>query len=449
MTRSRRRMIMLAALAAPLAAGGARANGFHVDEQDARATGRAGAVTASTDNASAIYYNPAGIAQLDGLRLDVGASLLGPHAEFTSVSDGVTTPAETQTFVLPQVYASYRPSRLVAFGLGFNAPFGLALEWPASSPGRTSVRSAELRTFFFTGALALELSRWVPGLAVGAGVDLVPASVRIARDVPFGSDVATAELGGDALGAGVRAGIIYRPPALPALSVGLSYRSPVALEFSGNADFDALPAYRANLPPDGDVRTSLTLPQTLTLGVAVRPIPEWEIEVDGSYRGWSSYDELEIELPDGNVERSPKDWEDAFTVRVGTELTLAERWAVRLGAVWDQTPVPSSTLDFQLPDADRIDLTIGVGARLTPNLHVDVGGMYVLPQERDTAMADAFEPPVKGRFDIDAWIVGLSVGLALDVGALDQRSDPNVQASLARCGGAPGDRSGASHSTCQ
>ena len=76
--------------AAALAPGLASASGFHVDEQDARATGRAGAVTASSNNASAIYYNPAGIASLTGVHVDVGGSLLRPSAEFTSAVDGGT-----------------------------------------------------------------------------------------------------------------------------------------------------------------------------------------------------------------------------------------------------------------------------------------------------------------------------------------------------------------------
>ena len=44
---------------------------------------------------------------------------------------------------------------------------------------------------------------------------------------------------------------------LPWLSLGLSLRSPVRLSFRGEADFDAPPAYRGSLPPDGEVRTQV------------------------------------------------------------------------------------------------------------------------------------------------------------------------------------------------
>jgi long-chain fatty acid transport protein len=390
------------------------ASGFHIDEQDARATGRAGAVTASTNNASAVYYNSAGIADLEGLHVELGASLVRPSAEFRSAVDGVTTSAETRTFVLPQLFASWRATDLLAIGIGAYAPFGLALKWPESSPGRTNVREADLQTFFITPTVALNLSRALPGLSFGAGLDLVPASVFLERDILFGSDVASVALSGDAFGVGARVGLLYRPPALPEVAIGVSYRSPVTLDFSGEVDFDANAPYRAALPPDGDTETSVTLPQTVSVGLQFSPVRELQIEVDGNWRGWSSYDRLDIELPDGSVDTEAKDWNNSLTLRLGGEYTIQERWSVRAGALWDEAPVPAERLDFQVPDADRIDLTLGFGARLTEQLRVDLGALYVLPQKRSTASASPLDPPVKGRFAIDVWVFGLSVGLALE-----------------------------------
>lgn len=391
----------------------ALASGFHVDEQDARATGRAGAVTASTNNASAVYYNSAGIADLEGVQVELGGALVRPSAEFTSAADGATTSADTRVIMLPQLFASWRATELLSIGVGAYAPFGLALDWPATSPGRTNVRQADLRTFFITPTVALNLSRAVPGLSLGAGLDLVPSSVYLQRDVLFGSDVASVALSGDAFGVGARFGVLYRPPALPQVAIGLSYRSPVVLDFSGEVDFDAEQPYRAALPPDGDAETSVTLPQTVSVGIAFSPVPELEFEFDGNWRGWSSYDRLDIELPDGSVDSAPKDWSDSLTLRIGGEYTIEQRWALRAGAIWDETPVPAERLEFQVPDSNRVDLTLGVGARITEQLTVDLGALYVLPQERSTASANPVEPPVKGRFAIDVWVVALSVGFEL------------------------------------
>src|SRR4051794_2439569 len=111
----------LPSIAAPLGlclfAASAHASGFHIDEQDARATGRAGAVTASPVNASTIYYNPGGLGQLRGWHLDVGTSVVGPSTSFVDATTGVQTDAKVEVFVLPQVYLSYRLSELVSVGI--------------------------------------------------------------------------------------------------------------------------------------------------------------------------------------------------------------------------------------------------------------------------------------------------------------------------------------------
>src|SRR5690606_6444722 len=138
------------------------ASGYHVDEQDARATGRAGAVAASAGNASAIYYNPAGIGNLEGLNVTAGGALVLPSAEFTSAADGATTEADTSAIVLPQLFASWRATELLAIGIGAYAPYGLALAWPESSPGRSIVREVDLQTFYISPTVALNLSRSVP-----------------------------------------------------------------------------------------------------------------------------------------------------------------------------------------------------------------------------------------------------------------------------------------------
>ena len=48
------------------------ANGFRLADQDAFATARGEAFVATADNPSAIYYNPAGITQLEGNNLRGG-----------------------------------------------------------------------------------------------------------------------------------------------------------------------------------------------------------------------------------------------------------------------------------------------------------------------------------------------------------------------------------------
>ena len=58
------------------------ASGFRILDQSASATGQASAFTAQADDASAVYYNPAGMTQLRGVQVSLGANLIGGSTNF-------------------------------------------------------------------------------------------------------------------------------------------------------------------------------------------------------------------------------------------------------------------------------------------------------------------------------------------------------------------------------
>src|SRR5205823_3812302 len=76
---------------------------------------------------------------------------------------------------------------------------------------------SSLRTYYITPAVGLNLDQQVPGLSVGAGLDLVPATVELEQAIIFGDPTnggtqGKAHLGGTAFGIGGRVGVMYRPP---------------------------------------------------------------------------------------------------------------------------------------------------------------------------------------------------------------------------------------------
>jgi long-chain fatty acid transport protein len=111
------------------------AAGFQVSEHNARATGRAGAVIATVDDASAVFYNPAGLTGVKGNQVLLGLTLLRPISEYEgSGPPGVGGPAGTYTttgdFVpVPNIYLGRELSSKAFVGFGFYAPYGLGIEW--------------------------------------------------------------------------------------------------------------------------------------------------------------------------------------------------------------------------------------------------------------------------------------------------------------------------------
>ena len=78
----------LVVLLAVLGAGNARAAGYYVDEQGAKASGKAGAFVADASDPTAITYNPAGIAGLSGMQVYLGTSLIVPTVSFADALRG-------------------------------------------------------------------------------------------------------------------------------------------------------------------------------------------------------------------------------------------------------------------------------------------------------------------------------------------------------------------------
>jgi len=389
----------------------ASANGFLLNEFDARAVGRGNASSATDSDPSSIYYNIGGLSIAEGTHVMIGGSLIAPFATFEQ-ANGTKIESTTSPQVVPSFFASTRLSELLSIGFGFYTPFGLALSWPDNSPTNDVLHEQSLRTYFLTPSIGFNLGAYVPGLTVGAGIDIVPATVELKQDVFFGTDRGSAHLGGTATGVGARVGAMYRPAALPALSVGVMWRSNVKESFTGTGDFNAPAPYRGELPPDGAISTSITLPQQVTVGAAYRPIPKLEVEANVIWTNWSQFKSLDIVVPTsagGTMTLvTDEEYEDKVSARIGVEYSLPDIGVgLRAGYIYDPTPIRPQYLTVQLPDIDRNDVTIGA-SKAFGNYDVHLGLLWVLPGSRKTS-DDPNMPVYKGTFDVSAFVTSVTL----------------------------------------
>lgn len=398
--------------------GDAWSNAFNVNEHDAKVAGRAGATAASNTDPSSIAFNPGGIPIAEGTQVSVAGTLYIAEGEFDPTT-GASVSTDAEPTFAPSAFATTRLSDTFAIGIGIHFPFGLEISWPEDHPQSQITQDERLTTAFITPALGVNLNEWVPGLSVGAGLDLVPASIELQRNIPFGEVMGTADLGGYAFGVGGRAGIMYHPPAVPGLKLGVMYRSPVDLDFEGDGDFDIAQPFRGALPPDGEIRASITLPQQVWGGIAYSPISNLELEVDGVWINWSSTfddDELRIELPgtdamgEPNIAASPDKYDDTFTLRIGAEYALpAYNTELRAGYIYDPTPISRTTLTAELPDANRHDVTVGASYYFDDGRYALHGSfLWVIPSTRSTS-DEPFMPFFKGEYEVTAYVPSVSL----------------------------------------
>src|SRR5256712_12829585 len=113
-----------------LGSGQAWAGGFSFTEHGAAASGKANAFAGEANDPSAIFYNPAGITQLPGTQVMIGASLVKLDSTFRSSTTVESTQLQDQFPVLPYVYITHRfkgwDERL-SIGLGIYTPFGILI----------------------------------------------------------------------------------------------------------------------------------------------------------------------------------------------------------------------------------------------------------------------------------------------------------------------------------
>ncbi len=378
---------------------GVGSGGFNNEVVSAAALGKGNASVAQADDASSMYYNPANVAWVTRPTLSLGATLEHLETEMNDPARGISESMKNQNVVTP--YANFvmpLGKEGWAAGIGFGVPFGLRTEWKETGFSRyvatesearfadiypvVAYRTADRR---FTAAVGLdyflgdaELHRQVSNSAIQAGLTGAPLPL------PDGSS----RIDGDGDGWGFNVGFRWDPTEQH--TFGLSYRSKAEVDLDGSIELKGLtgaaaaafggPVFRA------DASTEIDLPPTLAAGYAFRPDEAWIFEIDVQWTGWSEYEELAyafvpphplLEIDNPVV----KDWDDTWTIGLGGQYLLDGRWVFRAGYYFYETPIPEATFDTVVPDADRHNLTLGIGYRWE-NASLDLGYVLVLAEDR-------------------------------------------------------------------
>lgn len=404
------------------------ANGFQINEQGAKSLGMGGAFVAQADNPDAVYFNPAGITQLEGAQISLGVSPISPSATFESNSTGSSTDAKERTFYIPNFYATLKATDRVSAGFGIFANYGLATEWPHNWEGRyiTGGTKAEIVTLTLNPNIAFKVT---DKLSLAVGIDIQNLDITLENKVimlPINGSVLLLNSDGDskltaddwAYGYNLalhysitknwKAGISYRSKIKHEIKDGTAKLSLPAGEIIGQGP---VPAMKIEKTGSAD----LTLPDILYIGTSYK-LGKFTFELDGQWTGWSSYDELKVEFEDGSQQVKPKDWNDVWAIRFGAQYQVNDMLALRAGIIRDYSPIPDETLDPLVPSGDRWLYAVGFGLNFN-KITLDFAYNYLDDEDRDfnnpvgeEAPYGYAAPTLTGKFkDIDAHIFGVSL----------------------------------------
>ncbi|HEY3354576.1 MAG TPA: outer membrane protein transport protein [Polyangia bacterium] len=396
---------VVVAILAPAPAG---ASGFNLYEQSAEGLSLGSAVSASTTEPAAAYYNPAALAFLPGAQASAGGIAYFASERFTLKGSGAETAAAPVRSFIPTVFATARVADRVGVGLGVFSNIGLGLEWPDAWVGRRYGIKGSMQTATINPVVAYRLH---DTLSVAAGVDVMRAALDLTSGLPAPFDGAV-RLGGATWGFGGNLGVLYRPRP-GRLHVALAYRSRIKLVFDGRADFSGLPPELASKPELADQAgsVSLTAPDMLTLGVMVRPTPSLTLGCDGVALFWSVHQEIRLQFAQAPDAAFRPRYHDAMSVRLGADWATPLRGlSLRAGFAFDQKAAPEDGLSPLLPESHTLDVSAGVGyAR--GRFKVDLGYMLVnsLPSTATPPADAALAQSPAGTYHARVHLLGIGV----------------------------------------
>ena len=147
--------------------------------QDPEAIARGDAFAATADNPSAIYYNPAGITQLEGDNIRVGLYAISADTTFTSPG-GATAKTDSSLQPVPQIYYVHSFTNCpISIGLGIYAPYGLSLDWGNNSPFNTVAESGSVMYLRFNPVIAWKICTHFPSASDPPSIIRMRHSIKL------------------------------------------------------------------------------------------------------------------------------------------------------------------------------------------------------------------------------------------------------------------------------
>lgn len=376
-----------------------------------------------------LHVNPALLVRFDGYQVAIGTEIFwdGPEATATFRNSPVapdgsfTTEGDTEPGVVPAIGVLYHPQgKPWSVGFGILGVAGFRTDWPQDSANpifrpqpdgfgavKTNLLIAKIPLSFayqVNSRLALggSLAIYQGGLSVSP---LPPAPPDCTQPTPGSGRVADcfyppAENVVSAYAIAAQVGVHYRWN--DAWSLGFSYTTPQDFDDYVWNSFNSLPyitepsGLQVRNPEFGKARTiryALDGPQIVSLGFAYEPGGKWRAGFDARWVGYSSVDGA------GGVggfkpDRTLNDigWDDILVGAIGLEYKPSDRYVLRAGFNYSETPIRSEVAFTSLgtPPTFKDHYTAGLGIRATEKLEINLAAYWAPRHEVSGPLLSAF-----------------------------------------------------------
>lgn len=379
MTQFNARVASAAGLLALLAASDAHASAFAVREDSAEgvATVFSGAASAA-DSPSTVFDNPAGMTQLHGNQVEGGAVTVFPTINFhgSATHAGAPLPGNNgdnagRAGMAPNFYGVLDLSDRWRLGIAVNAPFGLQVKQNAAWFGRYLALDSMVMSTNINPSIAYKVN---DKISVGGGLSAQWLQTTLSKAIDqtgLGAGDGVARFKGDDWGFGYNFGLLYVP--MEGTQVGVTYRSKIAHQTSGDLNFLNIAPALAGVFKSGPATLDASLPASATFGVTQAVSPALSVSLGVQYTQWSTLQALEVmsvNAPATNA-ATRLGFSDTWFTSLGASYRWSDALTLRGGIGWDQSPVDNFYRTVNLPDQDRYMVGVGVGYQISPALSLD------------------------------------------------------------------------------
>jgi long-chain fatty acid transport protein len=387
------------------------AGGFGITEKGVKGQGSAfSGNAASAEDASTIYWNPAGMTRLENSQMDLALFSVTAKFKFQdeSATDVLGQPIQPVganggdagfTAAVPNFFFSHKINDNWSAGLGIVVPFGLGTEYDSNWVGRYHTIKSQITTYDINPSVAYRFnSQW----SVGGGISFQYLDAELTKAVDYGllttlnpklgamfpgltpssvSSDGLSKVKGDSWGYGFNLGVLFEWSAKTRF--GLSYRSMIRQKVEDTLEFNdpatAPGISQAAFGGNQNAKATIDFPSSASLSGFHMINEKWAVKGDITWTEWSTLDELRI-TSEGDAPDSVTtlNWDDTWRLSAGVDWYYSSAWTWRTGIAYDPTPIPNAeNRTPRVPDADRFWFALGGTWKFAPAWSLDLAGTYI------------------------------------------------------------------------
>lgn len=430
------------ALAAALAGQEAQASAFQLKENSVQGLGRAFAgETAAPGDCAVVVNNPAAMSELgDGncAQADLniinfetkfkggGSDALGrPQTGGNGGDGGVTKP-------VPATFFTHRLNSDWVVGASIYAPFGFETEYKDAWVGRYEGLKSKLQSIDLTFSASYQLS---DSFSLGASFIVQNTSAELTQAIDFGTVLMSGSPGdgsvpplqpgqllpqeadgfgglkGNDWGFGFGLGALWKPTE--ADRIGINFHSQIDHTIDGDGKFKVpvnLNPYLGGRFVNSGGKADFDTPWFVNASWWHTVNERFSFGANVGFTHWSSFKQLVVNYdnplqPDSISEFR---WEDSWFYSFGGDYRLNDRWTLRAGVAYDETPTIDATRTPRVPDGNRTWGSIGIGYQVNEQFKIDAAFLHIWVDDGKVDHAAPTFNTLTGKFQSKGNVLSVS-----------------------------------------